>query len=250
MAASVTDRDATMPSFYGAYVQGVNQYRLYTKRVVNDPTRHPRSPVEVTMMRGALRPSRVLAARMRRLTGGDPYLALHARIEPDMQKHPVCRDRKVLLLSDIVRDLEAQFRRPAFRRMFVATNRPMLEHEATTNPSKNPVAAENLRELNRLRDHGLWNGTVQVFEAGSSYLRTINASEDEIGRYVGIGGAVVDYFLALEATVFVGTPVSSFSADVIQSRFFRNNLRNYHYRPDGVRLATAEGDKQPPRFDC
>jgi hypothetical protein len=250
VTAGITDQNATHPSFYGTYLQGFNQYRMYTKRVLSDPVKHPRSPVEVAMMRGAFRPSVALADRMRLLTEGAPYLALHARIEPDMQKHPVCRDRKVLLMSDIVRGLEARFPEPDFRRVFVATNRPMLEHEAATNPTNNPVAVDNLRELNRLRDQGLWNGTVKVFEAGASYLRAINASEDEIGRYVGIGGAAMDYFLALEATVFVGTPVSSFSADVIQSRFFRANLQNYHYRPDGVHLATEEGDFQPPRFEC
>jgi hypothetical protein len=245
-ASGVAEDAATRPYFAGTYMQGFNQYRMYTKRVLNDPIKHPRSPAETAMMQGAFRPSQAMQAHMDRLTGGDSYLALLARIEPDMQNHPVCRDKKVLLLSDIVSNLEAQFPQPDFGRVFVATNRPMLEYEAT-NKLENWVAAANLKELNRIRDDGMWNGTVKVFEAGSNLMRH---SGDDFQTYSGISGAVIDYFLALQSSVFVGTEVSSFSADLIQSRFFRDNRRNYHYRPDGLALATGEADVQPPRFAC
>jgi hypothetical protein len=244
--SGVSEDDATRPSFAGTYMQGFNQYRMYTKRVLNNPAKNPRSPAETAMMKGAFRPSPAMQAHMDRLTGGDSYMALHARIEPDMQNHPVCRDKKVLLLSDIVTHLEATFPNPDVGRVFVATNRPMLEHDAESNPD-NTVAAANLKELNRIRDNGMWNGTVKVFEAGSNLMRQTN---DDFQTYSGISGAVIDYFLALQASVFVGTEVSTFSADLIQSRFFRDNRRNYHYRPEGIALATRETDRQPPRFAC
>jgi hypothetical protein len=86
-----------------------------------------------------------------------------------------------------------------------------------------------------------------VFEAGASYMR---GSDDIFGSYVGISGAVIDYFLALQSSVFIGTEVSSFSADLIQSRFYRSEFRNYHYHPNGLRIAVTEGETQPPRFVC
>jgi hypothetical protein len=247
--AGVTVLNATSPYFNGSFARGWEQYRDYTRRVLSDPVRFPRSPIEIAMMKGAFRPSPDLQRHIDQLTDGAPYLALHARVEPDMQKHPFCLDLRVLLLSDIIQSLESHFPRPAFDRVFVAINRPMLEDEVATNLN-NTIAVDNLCELNRIRDHGLWNGTVGVFEAGASYMRTMNASEDELGRYAGISGAVMDYFLAVEASTFVGAEVSSFTLDLIQTRFFRSNRRNYFYRPDGLHRATSSNATQPPRFGC
>lgn len=231
---------------HGSYPDGYNGYTSYSTRVASDPVRFPKSPVEIAMLRGAFRPCRQIRDHMDKLTGGSPYGALHARIEPDMQKHTYCTHLKVRRLSDIIGFVEAHLPNPGFDRLFIATNRPLLEAEVSKFNPDNVIAADNLRELNRIRDEGMWNGTVAVFEAGSSYMR----SSDVYGSYFGIAGAVMDYFLALQASVFIGTEVSSFSTDVIQSRFYRSEFRNYHYRPDGLRLAVAEGETQPPRFAC
>ena len=96
----------------------------------------------------------------------------------------------------------------------------------------------------------MWNGSVAVFEAGASYLRDSGKGGGPAASFYGISGAVLDYFLALEATIFIGTEVSSFSTDLIQSRFYRSEFRNYHYRPDGVHIATSQHEALPPRFVC
>jgi hypothetical protein len=232
---------------YGSYHEGYKGYESYSRRIGTDPVRFPKSPIEITMLRGAFRPSRKIQDHMDKLTGGSPYAALHARIEPDMQRHMYCTDKKVLWLSVVIRNIEAHFPNPGFDRLFIATNRPLLEAEVNKYNPGNGIAAENLRELNRIRDEGMWNGTVAVFEAGASYMR---GSDDIFGSYVGISGAVIDYFLALQSSVFIGTEVSSFSADLIQSRFYRSEFRNYHYHPNGLRIAVTEGETQPPRFVC
>jgi hypothetical protein len=153
-------------------------------------------------------------------------------------------------LSDIIRTLESHYLAPDFELVFIATNRPMLENEVNINPN-NLVAVDNLRELNRIRDEGLWNGTVKVFEAGAAYMLTKSPEEDELGLYPGIAGSVLDYFLALHAKWFIGNDVSTFTMDLIQSRFFRSNRRNYLYRPSGeLHLATPEDAIQPPNFAC
>jgi hypothetical protein len=106
-----------------------------------------------------------------------------------------------------------------------------------------------LRELNRIRDHGLWNGAVNVSEAGSSYVCTVNASRDALVQYVGVAGAVPDYHLALQTSVLVGTEVSTLSMDLTQSRFLVSNRRNNLYRPDGVHHTTPDNVAQP-LFAC
>ena len=237
---------ASHPYAYGTYRQCMNQYKMYTKRLQGNP-RLPRDAAEVLMMRGAFRPSPELQSIINHLHDGGTYLALHARIEPDMQAHRVCRDHKVIRLTDILDSLQRQFPQPTFQKVFIATNRPMLE-QVVSDPSKNnTVAEENLDELNRIIREGLWNGTVSVFEAGTAYMLRSNTTFE---KFSGIAGAVTDYFLALQAQIFVGTEVSSFSTDLIQSRFFKDNRHNYFYRPDGLHLATPPDALQPPRFYC
>jgi hypothetical protein len=157
---------------------------------------------------------------------------------------------KVLLLSDIIRTLESHFLAPDFELVFVPINRPILENEVSSNPD-NQVAADNLRELNRIRDEGMWNGTVKVFEAGAAYIIRTSSEEDELRQSQAIAGSVLNYFLALRAKWFVGTEVSSFSMDLIQSRYFRSNRLNYLYRPGGELFhATPDEALEPPTFVC
>ena len=71
------------------------------------------------MLREALRPHpdmrAIVAQYKEKLTqstdGGDPveYMTLHARVEPDMQAHPMCPMKKVLNLTDICDFLESKY---------------------------------------------------------------------------------------------------------------------------------------------
>jgi hypothetical protein len=101
---------ATTPTHsHGSYHEGYMAYQSYSNRIGSDPVRFPKSPIEITMLRGAFRPSQPIRDHMDKLTSGAPYAALHARIEPDMQKHMYCTELKVLRLSVIVRNVEAHF---------------------------------------------------------------------------------------------------------------------------------------------
>ena len=239
---------ATRPYAYGRQSECFGKYKEYTRRVVNNSSLS-RDPSEVLMLQGAFRPSRELVRLMDALHDGEPYLTLHARVEPDMQKHvvPRCSQFKVLRLTEIVAQLEQAFPDPPVRRVHVSVFRALLEHEATTNPN-NTIALENLNELNRISRDGLWNGTVKVFEAGTDYILKTNHSR--FVKYASIAGAVVNYVLSLQSQIFVGTEVSSFSLDVVQSRFFRGNFRNHFYRPEGILLVTTPDALHPPRFWC
>jgi hypothetical protein len=204
------------------------------------------------MMRGAFRPHPDLQKHIQRLVGSmdnqtsdGSYMALHARVEPDMQRHPVCRDIKVISLQAIFDSMQTQFPELPASKLFIAINRPMLEKEGSNLDGENQVAVENLAVLNRVSLEGLWDGRVKVFEAGIPSVKNTR-----FAAYPGISGAAVDYFLAVGAKLFVGTAVSTFSTDLIAARFYRGNKLNYHYLPTGLQSATTHNSTVPPRFQC
>jgi hypothetical protein len=246
------EKNATHPFVYGRYEILMNKYRRYTRRMLqggDNPTLHP---VDLSMMRGAFRPHPDLQQHIQRLVGSmddqisdGSYMALHARVEPDMQRHPVCRDKKVISLQAIFDSMQTQFPEPPASKLFIAINRPMLEKAGSNPDGENQVAIENLAVLNRASVEGLWGGRVKVFEAGIP-----STKNTRFKAYPGISGSVVDYFLAVGAKLFVGTEVSTFSTDLIAARFYRGNKSNYHYLPTGLQLVIMQNSTVPPRFQC
>ena len=156
-----------------------------------------------------------------------PYFTLHARVEPDMQKHVVCRDLKVKNLTEIFRMLEETFVEPPAPHLFLPINRQMLEseglHPNVEHPEKtNWIAVENLQALNHARQYGLWNGRVKTFEFGANAL---NGTKYETRP--STTGALINYHIAIGSTVFIGTEVSSYSYDLVSTRFYTGNIANY-----------------------
>merc|ERR1712194_516626 len=92
--------------------------------------------------------------------GGKPeYMTLHARVEPDMQKHGFCLDKKVLNLTQIFDFIEEKWPEPPVQKVFIPINRQYLEREANekyvntliarnNTDQVNWIAVENLRVLN------------------------------------------------------------------------------------------------------
>ena len=157
---------------------------------------------------------------------------------------------------------------------------PYLEAEGTlpasykdddgTRADINWVAVRNLELLNRITNHknakdgeflgGLWNGKIPVVEFGSEALHgTVYEHRPSTS------GAILNFFLGLDADIFIGTEVSSFSHDILNTRFFRgfstseknvqddkNNLRenNYKYLPSGLEEWITNNMTAPPGFQC
>jgi hypothetical protein len=222
-------------------------YRRYTKSLFQNPQPNP---AHTLMLQGAWRPHpalrEIIGMILKTIFQGEGdtfnFLALHARVEPDMQKHPVCRDKKVLKLQDIFEMLHSTFKDPPTSKVLIMLNRELLEREG----KDAEIAAENLRLLNQAVQEGLWGGRVKVFEAGSTILE--NSTFGQLAP--SIGGSIVDFFLAVEAAIFVGTEVSSFSTGIQTTRFARNKLKNYKYVPEGLVQTTTEDTKAPPAFLC
>lgn len=225
-----------------------------------------RHPAEILMLRGAMRPHpklrKIIDGFLASLQNGtdatEPveYMTLHARIEPDMQKHPVCRQFKVLNLTDIFDWIEEKWPDPPAKHIFMPINRQMLEKEGSEDVVNyfqkrnqtekiNWIAVNNLRALNEARDKGLWNGRAKVFEFGANALK-----DTEFAGIPSTTGALVNFFIAIHGNIFIGTKISTYAQDIVTTRFFRNNMENYIYLPDGLHDWTPPGTIDPPQFSC
>lgn len=264
-----TDRP-TRPAYEGKQHHLFGAYQRYSRGVGGlaeglDGHRHP---AEILMMRGAMRPH----AKLRKLIDGflaslrngtdttEPveYMTLHARIEPDMQKHPVCKHLKVLNLTDIFDWIQEKWPDPPAKHIFMPINRQMLEKEGreenlqyhlAKNQTEhiNWIAVNNLRALNEARDKGLWGGRAKVFEFGANALK-----DTEFADRPSTIGALVNFFIAIGGNIFVGTTISTYAHDILATRFFRNKTENcnYLYLPDGLHDWTPPGTIDPPGSQC
>jgi hypothetical protein len=92
------------------------------------------------MLQGAMRPHPNFQAIIDRLLAesglekGSHYMTLHARVEPDMQRHPMCVDKKVLNLTDIFDFIQKKWQdKPPVSLIFMPVNRQILEKEGFIN---------------------------------------------------------------------------------------------------------------------
>jgi hypothetical protein len=295
--------NATKTRPYGFTNKGtslVARYLSYVKGKGKLHKDHRRNPAEIIMLQGALRPNPALQAivdrskkylleRAHSTKSSFRYMTLHARVEPDMQNHPVCRDKKVLNLQEIVDMIESKWEEPPVDAVFMPINRQYLEKKGTLpknfkndtirGDERNWIAVDNLQLLNRLTNHddskdgkyvsGMWNGKVPVIEFGSEAL---GGSVYE--HRPSTSGSILNYFLGLDGHIFIGTEVSSFSHDLLAARFFRafnesdtsaaaqtssesdsdsgRNLRknNYKYLPGGLEEWITDDMVDPPEFHC
>jgi hypothetical protein len=217
-----------------------------------------RHPAEILMFQGALRPTPylqdIIQKELHALDGTAAnetvdYMTLHSRVEPDMQIHDVCWDKKVLNLTQIFAFMEQTWSDPPAPRVFMPINRALMERESKNSKrsqtTTNWIAVENLKALNRARDEGLWGGRAKVFEFGPKMLKGTRFQHRSM-----ITGAILDFEVAINAKIFIGTEVSSFSHDLVATRFFRGLMENYKFLPDGLHHWTPPGTEDPPGFCC
>jgi len=81
--------------------------------------------------------------------------------------------------------------------------------------STNWMAVHNLKELNRAVKDGLWGGRAKVFEFGSNALKGTKYEHQP-----STTGAVLNFLIAQHTNEFVGTRISSYSMDLLHTRFY------------------------------
>jgi|AntRauTorckE5430_2_1112549.scaffolds.fasta_scaffold16711_2 hypothetical protein len=170
-------------------------------------------------------------------------------------------------MTDIVGFLYTQYPEPPVLSVVLIFNRDIIEalasdedaayisnkelRESFENDSVRQLTIYNLQVINDIIENGLWDGRVQVLEAGSRLVEQVN-KDPWYRHYSNLVGGILNFFLAIQSDVFVGTEVSSYSSLVASSRFYRGLGESYFYRPRsyGLNLATAPNAKKPHRFAC
>ncbi len=243
-------KNATKPFAIGEKrTEAIMKFYDYTKDIFKGRTKRDES--ELLMMKSALRPHPAIVDIMKKFKRDNHMtnmMVLHARIEPDMQKHPMCKEHKVLNITDIVTMLYEKYPEPPVSTVLVILNRKILEEEVDNPKRENEMAVHNLNALNEMIRNGLWSGQVKVVEAGSGLAK--DSKYPLYSKYSSLVGSIINFFLSLEAEIFVGTIVSSYSTAVISYRFFREKKENYFYLPKGLDWVTAPDVVEPPRFAC
>ena len=137
---------------------------------------------------------------------------------------------------------------PPVSTVLIILNREIIEKEVADEKIENDLAEYNLKVLNHIIENGLWNGKVKAIEAGVNLAK--KSGHPVYSKYFSLSGSIIDFFLAVQADIFVGTEVSSFSVDVEITRFYRGRKENYHYLPNNFEMTTPPDAKFPPRFQC
>ena len=107
----------------------------------------------------------------------------------------------------------------------------------------------NLKEINQLVQEGMWGGQVKVVEAGSAVVE--NAGHPFYKHYSNIAGGIVNLYLAIQSSIFVGSEISTYSVMASNMRFYRDVKDNFFYRPEGLyRVTPPDGKQKPFRFVC
>lgn len=242
-------------------MQGKNKYKQFVKSVQNE--RAARShPVHLemykTILKGALRPHPFLQSVIDKIrdqlgAGDKGYMVLHARVEPDMvvQNERVCKDLRVMNMTQIIDMIYEKFPEPPVNTVLIVFARTIMEEYGNNKKMKNDVHKlndHNLKIINDMVENGMWGGKVKVVEAGSKMVETIGS--DFYKYYSNLVGSIVNFFLAIQSDILVGTEVSTFSTLAMNSRFYREQRENYFYRPIGLHWMSPPNVTKPHWFSC
>uniref|UniRef100_A0A7S4N399 O-fucosyltransferase family protein n=1 Tax=Odontella aurita TaxID=265563 RepID=A0A7S4N399_9STRA len=252
----VSHENATQPYAYGGGIQAGRLWWDYSRysaersrsglRSIND--RYRRHPVEVLIFR-ALQPSAklrsVMGANLPNSVRHKDYICIHPRVESDMQSHYRCSNQERTgyqrNLSAILEAVEREMPTAPASEVFLPINQNFTRPDGL----QKEQMGSNLWTLNETLTHGLWNGTVRAFELGENIVK-------DDPRFEGMRsttGSVINFFLAVEAQVFVGQGASTWSVDAAAVRYHRlgANAKNYMFWKGG--FTRLKGDPKPHSCD-
>jgi hypothetical protein len=175
-----------------------------------------------------------------------PYIALHPRVEPEMLNHGHCQQGKVKSLKVIMQHLLDYTEFNDYHQLFVAVAMPQMLSRQSPREPWYKTHQENLQYLKTIFEQGV----IRQNNQQPSSLHVWTAGETSIQHHVHtcmitLLSSVVNMELAVQANVFVGTRVSTWSTSVWKIRHYRG-LPNYEFTPNGIQR--LEG--LPPPFQC
>jgi len=161
-------------------------------------------------------------------------------------------------MTDIINMIYEKYPEPPVSTVLLVFNRALVESAANGTSMRNTaemnaevydLTVHNLHAINEIVKSGMWNGKVKIVEAGSKMVEEVTVNPI-YKHYSNIVGGIVNFFLAVQSDIFIGTEVSSYSTLAANSRFFREAHDNYFYRPEGLHWVTPLNATKPHRFMC
>ncbi|GAX14135.1 hypothetical protein FisN_8Hh026 [Fistulifera solaris] len=220
------------PVVYGGGIQAGrlwNDYLEYTKK--KSTLRKELSQIDEWVYR-ALRPAPQWRAVAQQCVPTPHYAVLHARLEMDMMAH-VCgidMERNLTqILQQVATVLETNYSQVTGLVIAVSRAGMMAPKQSS---ERQAHAQHNLKTLNRLVREGWRVGSrqVQVLECGERLVQEYYEAHPDIVDHGSLLHSVVNFDLALNADVFIGVRSSSYSTDVLTSRYYMGKGdHNYRY---------------------
>lgn len=208
--------------------------------------------IEAKIIR-AMRPTPTIERMIQQTLGGaePPYVALHARVEPEMLIHTMCRDRKVSNLTSIlnmIQDMDHDVERiPQNASVYVAIG---LKEMQEGNPYRIFQLEHqlNMEALNDIMSNGLdltrAGRKLHVMASDSQWNDSNNTEVKTCANE--IVSSIISFEIAVRAKIFVGTFISSWSYSVWKARHYLGRGGNFAYTPNGIVNITGV----PPPFTC
>jgi hypothetical protein len=190
--------------------------------------------------------------------GNKSYAALHARVEIEMLMHKCGKDmeRHLQRILDMTAEFSAQYSN--ISGLFVAVSRVGMESKDVYRTAKfiQRLAKNNADTLDHYvgtavrPSNLLGSNRLRVFECGKKALSQYYSTHPQVADHGLLLESVLNFHIAVQADVFIGVAKSSYSTDVLTTRYLLGKGRhNFLYTKDGI-VPVENGGLPPPHKDC
>lgn len=241
--------------------QSINRFKQTMTSIFHGQHPQPHENLYRYILSGALEPhafiKEILHKTLKTLKEGNGFMTVHMRTEPDMlAQQRICLSKRVTSITNITRLIYEKYPKPPVKYVLLPVALDIMERlEQKTSTKLSDALSkiellnqENLASIRKLLTHGMYDGQVKVLLAGSEIFEEI--SNPYYSHYKVFSGSVLNYFIALESNIFVGTETSSWSSSISNARMYRGNLENYFFDQNGLHLTTPDNKTKPHRFTC
>lgn len=141
------------------------------------------------------------------------------------------------------------------KRMFMAVSRKGMEEAMGKNKTVHErLANKNLDTLSWRLAEGQdpQSGMSTIVECGESWMKRWYSQQDQLDDdyYGTLIPMVMNFYIATEAEVFIGTKGSSWSTDVWTTRYYQGKGdRNFKYTKEGI-VPIPDGGLPKPHGNC
>jgi len=187
-------------------------------------------------------------------------LALHPRIEQEMMTHACAKyiETNLTKVFEMIRtypplietnsSINSEYR---FDLVFIAVSKEQVDKIPQGKLANNPIPIENNKTLWNARLHGIFgdenNRGIPMFESGTGVASRIqfpklhssgheqNTSAYDTPESLGVlelVASVINFFMIVQADIFVGVKGSSYSTDALSVRYYQGGRENYIVGPD------------------